>query len=341
MRALVISLLAPAALATLALPACRASTSQPGAGPAGVVWPRSHDAADATVASADGVPIRYHSEGSGEPALVFIHGWGGDRGHWAEQVARFSGDREVITLDLAGHGESGRERHDWTIESLGEDVRAVVLALDLRRVILVGHSLGGPVALAAAERLQGRVAAVVGVDTFHDVERRLDPARVQELVERWQKDFAGSAKQLLEAVLPKDCDPALRDRLQAQLAGAPPEIALALLRAQFDYDLAAAFERVHVPIRAINTPPPTTRAAGRRHAADFAAVDLAAMQLGHFPMLTAPDLIDQKLAETLAGLGVAGGAMGPATKPSPSAKPLRTEAAEPPAGSAPRHRAGG
>jgi sigma-B regulation protein RsbQ len=307
MRGLVISWLAPAAFATSAVLACRTATPPPGAAAAAVARPRSHDAADATVASADGVPIRYHSEGSGEPALVFIHGWGGDRGHWAEQVARFSGDREVITLDLAGHGDSGRERHGWTIESLGEDVRAVVLALDLRRVILVGHSMGGPVALAAAERLPGRVAAVIGIDTFHDVERRLDPARVQDLVERWEKDFAGTAKQLLEAVLPKDCDPALRERLQLQLAAAPPEIALALLRAQFDYDLAAAFERVHVPIRAINTTQPTNLAAGRRHAADFAAVDLAAMQLGHFPMLTAPDLFDQKLAETLAGLGIGEG----------------------------------
>ena len=313
MRALAISLLAPAALAASAALACRTSTPPPGSAPAGVARPRSHDAADATVASADGVPIRYHAEGSGEPALVFIHGWGGDRSHWAEQVARFSGDREVITLDLAGHGDSGRERHAWTIESLGEDVRAVVLALDLRRVILIGHSLGGPVALAAAERLPGRVVAVVGIDTFHDVERRLDPARVQDLVERWEKDFAGTAKQLLEAVLPRDCDPALRDRLQAQLAAAPPEIALALLRAQFDDDLAAACERVHVPIRAINTTQPTTLAAGRRHAADFAAVDLAALQLGHFPMLTAPDFFDQKLAETLAGLGVAGAAAAPAT----------------------------
>jgi pimeloyl-ACP methyl ester carboxylesterase len=315
MRALVISLLAPAAMAAVAALACRTSTPLPGSVPAGVPRPRSHDSADATVASADGVPIRYHAEGSGGPALVFIHGWCGDRSDWTEQVARFSSDREVITLDLAGHGDSGRERHDWTIESLGEDVRAVVLALDLRGVILVGQSLGNPVALAAAGRLQGRVAAVIGIDAFHAVERRPDPARVQDLMEFWQKDFAAAAKQLLDAELPKDCDPALRDHLQAQFAAAPPDIALALLRAEIDYDLAAAFERVHVPIRTINTTEPIDLAAGRRHAADFAAIDLEAMQLGHFPMLTAPDLFDQKLAETLAGLGVAGAAMGPAAKP--------------------------
>jgi len=321
MRALVISLLAltaAAAVAALAAGACRPATPPPATGPAELPRPRSHDAADATVASADGVPIRYHAEGRGEPALVFIHGWSGDRSHWAEQVTRFSADREVIALDLAGHGDSGRDRYSWTIESLGEDVRAVVLALDLKRVILVGHSLGGPVALAAASRMQGRVAAVVGVDAFHDVERRLDSGRAAALVERWEKDFAGTAKEFLDAVLPKDCDPALRERLQAQLAAAPPDSALALLRAQFDYDLAAAFEHAGAPIRAINTTQPTNLAAGRRHATDFAVADLSAMLLGHYPMLTAPDLFDQKLAEMLATLGVAGGA----TEPRPAARSL-------------------
>jgi pimeloyl-ACP methyl ester carboxylesterase len=263
------------------------------------------------VASADGVPIRYHAEGSGEPALVFIHGWSCDRSHWAEQVTRFSADRETIALDLAGHGDSGRDRKEWTIESLGGDVRAVVVALGLRRVVLIGHSMGGPVALAAAAGLGDRVAGVIGIDTFHDVERPFDPGIVRSLMGRFEKDFGGTAKWMVDVMLPSGADAALRERLHAQFAGAPPDVALPLLRALFDFDLAAACERVHAPIRAINTSQPTNVAAGRRHA-DFAAVDLTAMQLGHFPMLTAPDLFDQQLAETLAGLGVAAGKVGQA-----------------------------
>jgi pimeloyl-ACP methyl ester carboxylesterase len=322
MRTLVISWLPLAAMAALGIVACQTAAPAPAgapapatrASPAAGLRPRSHDAADATVASADGVPIRYHAEGSGEPALVFIHGWSCDRSHWAEQVTRFSTDREVIALDLAGHGESGRGRKDWTIESLGGDVRAVVVALGLRRVVLIGHSMGGPVALAAASGMPERVAGVIGIDTFHDIERRVDPALVQSLVGRWEKDFGGTAKGMVGAMLPAGADPALRERLQAQFAAAPPDVALALLRAQFDFDMAAGFERVHAPIRAINTTQPTNVAAGRRHA-DFDALDLAALQLGHFPMLTAPDLFDQKLAETLSGLGLAAGKIGQATQP--------------------------
>jgi sigma-B regulation protein RsbQ len=313
-------------LAALGLLAC--SSAAPPA-PAGGVAPRdrprplSHDAIEATIASSDGVPIRYHAEGRGEPALVLIHGWACDRSHWAEQVDRFGAERQVIALDLAGHGDSGRNRQTWTIASLGEDVRAVVLALDVQRVVLVGHSMGGPVALEAAARMPGRVVAVVGVDTFHNVERRADPTVTRTLMERWKRDFPGTARLFVDSLLPGDCPPALRQRLEDQLGAAPPEIALPLLQDGFDYDLAAAFDRVHVPIRAINTTSPTDADADRRHAPDFAVIDLAAQRLGHFPMLTVPQLFDQKLAETLAGLGIAGPVTAPAapkatTTPTPT-----------------------
>lgn len=298
MRDLVLTLLVLAALA------CRTASPPAQAPAAENLHPQPHDAVDATIASSDGVPIRYHTEGRGEPALVFIHGWACDRGTWAEQVARFGAERQVIALDLAGHGESGRDRESWTIESLGEDVRAVVTALDVHRAVLIGHSLGGPVALEAASRMPERVVAVVGIDTFHNVDRKVDPSMARTLLARWEKDFPSTAKQFVDAMLPAGSDPAIRQRLEDQFAAAPPAIALALLRAGTEYDQAAAFERVHVPIRAINTTLPSDEAAGRRHSASFAIVDLSALKLGHFPMLTAPQLFDQKLAETLTGLGV-------------------------------------
>ena len=300
------------AITFLGLSALACQTAGPAPATLPMEHPRPHDAVDATIASSDGVPIRYHSEGRGEPALVFIHGWACDRSHWTEQVERFGAERQVITLDLAGHGESGRDRKSWTIESLGEDVRAVVIALDVRRVVLIGHSLGGAVALEAASRMPERVVAVIGIDTFHNVDRRVNPSMARTLVERWENDFPGTAKQFVDAMLPTTGDPAIRQRLEDEFAGAPPEIALALLRAGTEYDQAAAFERVHAPIRAINTTLPSDEAAGRKHSADFAIVDLSTLKLGHFPMLTAPQLFDQKLAETLGALGVPSAAAKPA-----------------------------
>ena len=55
-------------------------------------------------------------------------------------------------------------------QAFGEDVAAVIRKLDLRRVILVGHSMGGPAILEAAALVPDRVIGLVPVDTFHDVE---------------------------------------------------------------------------------------------------------------------------------------------------------------------------
>ena len=119
----------------------------------------------------DGVDIRYEVAGSGEPALVFVHGWSCDRSYWRAQTDHFEASHRVVAIDLGGHGESGLGRKDWTMAAFGGDVRAVVEALGLRKIVLVGHSMGGHVIVEATQLMPDRVAALVLVDTFEDVDR--------------------------------------------------------------------------------------------------------------------------------------------------------------------------
>ena len=117
----------------------------------------------------DGVDIHYEAMGSGSPTLLFIHGWNCDRRYWSDQLAYFAETHQVVAIDLAGHGESGLQRTEWTISQFGADVAAVADQLSLDDVILVGHSMGGPVALEAARQLQGRAKMIIGADTLNDV----------------------------------------------------------------------------------------------------------------------------------------------------------------------------
>src|SRR5262249_30752044 len=110
-----------------------------------------------TIRADDGVDIVCEVRGQGDTALIFLHGWCGDREYWKNQAEAFAADYRIVTLDQAGHGESGKNRKEWTTASLAGDVEAVVKALGLKRVILVGHSMGGPVALMAAKRMPGTV----------------------------------------------------------------------------------------------------------------------------------------------------------------------------------------
>jgi pimeloyl-ACP methyl ester carboxylesterase len=81
----------------------------------------------------------------------------------------------VVALDLAGYGQSGGGRKDWTMAAFGQDVVSVVEALGLKRVVLIGHSLGGPAVLEAARRMPGRVVGLVLVDSWVDFEGKIAP----------------------------------------------------------------------------------------------------------------------------------------------------------------------
>src|SRR6478752_88674 len=85
-----------------------------------------------TVRADDGLSLVCEVRGGGDTALVFLHGWCGDREYWKHQAGAFAGEYTVVTLDQAGHGESGKDRKAWTVESLAGDVAAVVKALGLK-----------------------------------------------------------------------------------------------------------------------------------------------------------------------------------------------------------------
>ena len=145
-------------------------------------------------------PIRYRVIGSGEPALIFIHGWSSDSTYWDAQLDFFSKHYTVVTLDLAGHGDSGTARAEWTMPAFGADVVSVAQQIPNQRLMLVGHSMGGPVALEAARRLKGRIIGIVGVDTFGNIGLpRPTPKELEARVAPMRRDFATTHARLRHA----------------------------------------------------------------------------------------------------------------------------------------------
>jgi pimeloyl-ACP methyl ester carboxylesterase len=259
-------------------------------------------ASEAVARSSDGVAIHYESTGKGDPAVVLVHCWSCDRHLWDAVVPRLAKDHRVVTIDLAGHGASGRGRKEWTMAAFGEDVRAVVEALGLRQVILVGHSMGGPVTLEAARLLPGRVVGLVPVDTGLNVEKTSTPAEVAGLMVPFEKDYRATADQFTRQYMftPKS-DKAVIDRVAARNAAAPPEIAIPCLRAAFGYDARPALKEVRVPAHAVNADLfPTDVEANRRH---FASYDVTIMTgVGHYLMLEDPSRFSDLLAGAIAQL---------------------------------------
>src|SRR5687768_8549381 len=93
--------------------------------------------------SADGVPIHYDVQGNGATALVFVHGWCCHRRFWDRQVEHFASHYTVVSIDVGGHGASGRDRTQWIVSAFGQDIVAVVAQRGLEQVVLIGHSMAG------------------------------------------------------------------------------------------------------------------------------------------------------------------------------------------------------
>jgi pimeloyl-ACP methyl ester carboxylesterase len=262
----------------------------------------------ATVEAADGVPIVYEVRGPAEaagPALVFVHCWACDRTYWREQVDVFAADHRVVTLDLAGHGESGAGRETWTVKGLAGDVQAVVEALDLERVILIGHSMGGPVSLEAARLMPGRVVGVVAVDTLHDADMEFPEEQVSQMVAGFAGDFTGTMDGFVRMMYREEADPATVDWTVKKAQGANQKAAIALMKDFGTLDFPALFEAADVPIRAINAAPEVpgqmaTAVEANRKYADFDAVLIPGV--GHFLQLERPAEFNERLREVLAAL---------------------------------------
>jgi pimeloyl-ACP methyl ester carboxylesterase len=252
-----------------------------------------------TVKSPDGVDIRYEDVGRGSPPIVFVHGWSCDRTYWKSQIEHFAKTNRVVAVDLAGHGESGTSRKEWTMAAFGADVRAVLEALDLRGAVLVGHSMGGPVILEAAMLSADRVAALVPVDTLGEVERRMSSEELESFLAPIRADFRKATADFVRRFFfTERTDPKLIERIAADMAEAPPAIAIAAMENLFRYDEAAALGRTRVPVRLLNADAfPTDLAAARRHKAD---VELTVMpRVGHFLMAEEPDEFNRLLARAV------------------------------------------
>ena len=257
------------------------------------------------VRASDGLELAYEQRGQGAPALVFVHGWAGDRGLWRATLEAFANEQRVLALDLGGHGTSGRGRTDVSLARLALDVVEVVQAAGLEDCVLVGHSLGAPVALLAAPLLAPRVRAVIAVEALHDVDFRYPPGALAAAAAELERDFPRALEGSLRLSLGNGADDALCEWLTRRALVTERSTALTLLGELETFELAPALAGAGVPVRALNADPrggarpPTQVEKNRRHA-DFDVVLLE--RVGHFPMLEDPPAFRAALRAVLAEL---------------------------------------
>jgi pimeloyl-ACP methyl ester carboxylesterase len=256
------------------------------------------------------VPIAYEVRGQGPTTLVFVHGWSCDRKYWRNQINAFQGEYRVVAVDLAGHGASGTGRAAWSIPNFANDVAAVVRGVDARNVVLIGHSLGGPVVVEAGLLLPDRVIGVIGVDAFFD--DWADPG-MTKMIDQLRTNFAAGTRAFVRKALFLPTSPAaLADSIADAMASAPPEIALPAI----DSILAWARDRQAAAVSALRKPAglimtvgggaaTTTFQRSREGRPGLGVEEVPGA--GHFLMLEVPDAFNARLRGMLSRISPDGG----------------------------------
>lgn len=239
--------------------------------------------------SYDGVSIEYEVAGEGDVTLLFVHGWSCDRSYWRKQISALARHYRVAAMDLAGHGASGFQREKWTIKNYGKDVVAVADALAARKIILVGHSMGGLVALEAARRLDERVVGIIGVDTLKEAADRPSREEAREFWRPLRDDFENQVMGIVpQLFFVAESDPDLVQAVARDMASAPPRVAVPSGISYSRYDEQRGLRRLRrLPVSLINSgyQPTDMNALTSVHP----RVKVVTMEgIGHFPMLEDP-----------------------------------------------------
>jgi len=247
-----------------------------------------------SVPTTDGLLMNYSVGGAG-PIVVLIHGWCGNGAQWDLHANALAVSNRVFILDLPGHGSSaGEGREAWTIPQFASDVAQLVETEDLNDVVLVGHAMGGQVALEAVVRLPGRVRAIIGVDSLQRLGVDPNPERVKPYIADFENDFRGSMEAFIAKAVHPNTGADVRERILKDALGCSPPVAIALMSHFGAHDPRPAASTIDCQVICINSEMSPTDTEGNRALLTSFDVDLMAGS-GHWPHLELPGAFQTRL----------------------------------------------
>lgn len=175
----------------------------------------------------------FDSDNSGQP-LLFLHGTGCDASDWTAVIKELPQNRRCITLDFRGHGQSTVPIQVFSLSDLADDVLRLTDDLRLQEVVIVGHSLGGMVAMEVAQRSSCVVGLVLleGWTSLSSAGSAFDPGR-----------FYGSLSETAIAQIQQKAE-ATRNRFQS-------EVWHSFWESVKNFDAYAYLERARIPIHEV------------------------------------------------------------------------------------------
>lgn len=246
--------------------------------------------------------------GRGGLPVVFLHSLAGNSTHWAAQLQHLRPARRAVALDLRGHGRSEAPRNgDYSIAAMAGDVMATANDLRIERLVLVGHSMGGGVALEYAGARPDRIAALLLVDPIGDG-TQIPQAEAKSFLAGLDSNYDTTIQGYWTSIAGPDS--AVRQRLLDDLRATPRDAVVRVLREVMAYDPHPALGRYQGPKLAIVTP--SNDAPFSLHRLGKGFPHKVVTGTGHWIQLDKPDefnrLLDEFLEKSVSGtrIGVTG-----------------------------------
>ena len=252
------------------------------------------------------IELKHSDSGSGDPALVFVHGFCSGPEDWAPQADHFAARHRIIAIGLRGHGISDRGSAEMSMEQLATDCLDLLREKGIGRAIFAGHSMGTRIAIEAHRQAPDVVAGLVLVDGSNSTAvADLETAMAGFETVIAEQGYSAFADALFGQMFYDTKHDALKEKYIARARAVPEDIAKPLYRNLITWDGTVtpdALRNASIPILVIQS---TTRdaAGGRRplepdevgvyedYVKKYAPhADVVAMPgFGHYTMLEAPD----------------------------------------------------
>jgi pimeloyl-ACP methyl ester carboxylesterase len=253
----------------------------------------------------DGLKLAFDQTGTGSPPVVLVHGWTCDRSYFAPQRDHLAKRHRVLSVDLRGHGKSGRGKGPYSIAGFADDVAWLCRELGFQKPVIVGHSMGGMTAVEVAARHPDLPAAIVACDSPIAVPAPLAANLVAVSQELRKPDWRPAHRAFLsDALFIAADDSARKARILADMTSAPDDVTLGCWEAIVGADMDTALEKCKVPFLYLAAAGPLADFARLRELCPQVVIGQT-VGAGHFHQLEVPDQVNAMIDRFLgvSGLG--------------------------------------
>ena len=261
----------------------------------------------------DGVRLAHFETGPANPRtppLVLVNGWTGDHRIFMPQIAHFGQTRRVVAINLRGHGDSDAPKQDYTMAGFADDIAWQCEQLGLQRPVVIGHSLGGAIALEMCGRHPELASGLIMIDSIVMGRKELRESLEVSLLLQGigGPDYLAVSRANAWEIGCDYDDPARRQAIFDEYIlppceSTPQHVAFSALRNVLDHEPAAAAEACRIPMAYISADVPLVNMArdlDRLKELCPRLVVAKTMLAGHFNTIEVADQVNDMLERFLA-----------------------------------------